>query len=450
MTMAKPDCLFLTQRLPYPPIKGEKIRPLQILRHIARTHRVHLGCLIDDPDDRAHIATMQALCADLYVADINRRRARFGCLRGLLTGEALSVRYFRHSGLAGWVRDAVHRLRPPLLFVSSSNMAPYVLDLPRTGTRIVDLTDVDSEKWRAYADTTAGPMRLVYRREAKIIAALERRIAGECDISSFVSEAEADLFRALVPEQDARVRGISNGTDHGYFDPASARPAPFNTDRANFVFTGTMDYKPNVDAVCWFANAILPLIRARVPDAQFHIVGHHPSPAVRALAHQSGVFVTGRVPDVRPFLAHATAAVAPLLIARGIQNKVLEAMAMARPVIVTPCALEGIDALPGQEVVLADGIEAFAAAAIRLAIDGDVAGIGAAARARIVRDYGWPARLRQFDDVLGTGVATYAAAPAADGDAAELDGATGSIDGGPGMRTPSSALPHGLAPGAAA
>ena len=180
--------------LPYPPIKGEKIRPLQILKYLTQWYDVHLGCLIDDPADVQHIDTIRAMCRDIHVATLDRKLAKLMCLRGLLTGESLSVAFFRDRGLRDWVRDVVATVRPEVIFVNSANMAPYVLDLPKHGTRIVDLADVDSEKWRAYADNATGPMRLVYRREWRKVAALERRIAHECDVSSFVSDAEAALF----------------------------------------------------------------------------------------------------------------------------------------------------------------------------------------------------------------------------------------------------------------
>jgi sugar transferase (PEP-CTERM/EpsH1 system associated) len=302
--------------------------------------------------------------------------------------------------LAAWVRDVARRVRPSLTFVYSSNMAPYMLDLPVTGTRVVDLVDVDSEKWRALAEKSRFPMRHVYRREWHKVAALERRIARDCDLSVLVSDAEAALFASQVPEYADRIRGVSNGVDHRYFDPELAFEPVFDTSVPTFVFTGTMDYPPNVDAVTWFARAILPLVRRSVPYARFCIVGSSPSQQVRALGTIDGVTVTGRVPDVRPYIAQATACVAPMRIARGIQNKVLEAMAMARPVVLTSGALEGIEARPGSEVILADTETAFADACVRLAIAGDTSGTGSAARRRILRDYDWDARLRRFDDIL--------------------------------------------------
>jgi sugar transferase (PEP-CTERM/EpsH1 system associated) len=400
-----PDLLFLTQRLPYPPIKGEKIRPLQILKYLTQWYDVHLGCLIDDPSDAEHIDTIRAMCGSIHVAPLNRTVAKLTCLRGLLTGESLSVTFFRDQGLTRWVRDVVETVRPAVIFVNSGNMAPYVLDLRKRETRICDLADVDSEKWRAYADTTTGPMRFVYRREWRKVGGLERRIADEFDVCSFVSEAEASLFARLVPDRAARIRGVSSGVDHRYFDPALTHTPVFDTKLPTFVFTGTMDYPPNVDAVVWFATDILPVIRRTVPAAQFYIVGNGPSAEVQRLAQIEGVFVTGRVPDVRPYVAHATAGVAPMRIARGIQNKVLEAMSLGKPVVLTSGALEGIEAEPGTEVILADTVETFAAGCSRMATSADGLAIGAAARTRIVRDYDWSARLGRFDDLLRPGLA---------------------------------------------
>jgi sugar transferase (PEP-CTERM/EpsH1 system associated) len=395
-----PELLFLTQRLPYPPIKGEKIRPLQILKYLTQWYDVHLGCLIDDPSDAQHVDTIRAMCRDVHVATLDRRVAKLMCLRGLVTGESLSVTFFRDAGLTRWVRGVVGNVRPEVIFVNSGNMAPYVWDLAKRETRICDLADVDSEKWRAYAETATGPMRLVYRREWGKVAALERRIAHEFDVSSFVSEAEASLFRRLIPERTENIRGVSSGVDHRYFDSALDYAPVYDTTLPTYVFTGTMDYPPNVDAVVWFATEILPVIRRSVPAAQFYIVGNGPSAEVLRLASIEGVFVTGRVPDVRPYVAHATAGVAPMRIARGIQNKVLEAMSLGKAVVLTSGALEGIEAEPGTEVLLADSVDDFAASCCRLGLNNDGMAIGAAARSRIVRDYDWSARLHRFDDLL--------------------------------------------------
>lgn len=387
--------------MPYPPTKGEKIRALHTLLHFRQRYDIYLGCCMDDAADLPFVAELRALCTDLHVARIHPRWGRAWSLRGLLTGDALTVAYFRDPGLRAWVRTTMDRVRPDVVFAYSSNITPLLLDLPRTGPRIVDIVDVDSEKFRAYSETAGLPMRWVYRREWRKVAALERRIAEVCDFSVLVSEPEAALFRALVPGHDRKVRGIGNGVDHAYFDPAIGFAAPYDTGRPNYVFTGTMDYKPNIDAAGWFAAEIFPAIRRELPEAQFHVVGANPVPDVQRLSRLDGVHVTGRVADVRPFIAHATAAVAPMRIARGIQNKVLEAMAMARPTVVTPQGLEGITAVHGVEVLLADTAEGFAAHCVEMAAAPDAgARIGAAARQHVLAYCDWNARLSAYDTLL--------------------------------------------------
>lgn len=400
------NLLFLTQRIPYPPTKGEKIRSLEILKHLSRTFDIHLGCLIDDAADWQHVDTVRTVCRDAYFAPLNPKRVKIACLRGLLTKEPFSVTWFRDAGLARWIDGVLNDVRPDVIFVCSSNMAPYILDRRnREGLCLVDLIDVDSEKWRALAETAKEPMRWVYRRECRLVAELERRIAQECHASTFASKAEAELFKKFVPRYATKIHSVSNGVNHDYFDPGQQLPSPYNGAKPVFVFTGTMDYRPNIDAVVWFGREIFPLIRRSLPDAQFYIVGSNPAHSVQRLTKVDGIQVTGRVPDVRPYLLHATAAVAPLRIARGIQNKVLEAMALAKPVIVTPAALTGIEAKPGREVVLAADAEEFATAACRMASGEGVREIGNAARRLILSVYAWDDQLRGFDALLANGAA---------------------------------------------
>ena len=213
---------------------------------------------------------------------------------------------------------------------------------------------------RQYAETASGPARAIYRREGRTLLALERRAAARADAVLLVSRAEAELFASLAPEAAARTHAVGNGVDLAYFDPSRDFPNPLD-DRPAIVFTGVMNYRPNVEAMVWFVEQVMPRLRARAAAPCLWIVGVNPSPSVLALAGPD-VRVTGRVPDVRPYLRHAQVAVAPLQIGRGIQNKVLEAMAMGLPVVATPQAREGLDACQDDELLTAANPADFAAA----------------------------------------------------------------------------------------
>jgi sugar transferase (PEP-CTERM/EpsH1 system associated) len=244
-------------------------------------------------------------------------------------------------------------------------------------------------------------MRWVNAREAQRLADFERAVAQRADVSLFVSQAEAALFRSRVNLPGADIRALSNGIDLGYFDAkASFEPAP-RGEGPLLVFTGQMDYRPNVEAVCAFAEEAMPLILRERPDARFAIVGRNPAPAVRRLDGRNGCLVTGPVADVRSWLAAADVVVAPLTIARGIQNKVLEAMAMARPVVVSRPAWEGIDAVPGEELLVADGVGDQARLVLELLADPDRArAIGLAARSKVETAYRWDARLAPLAEII--------------------------------------------------
>ncbi|MBI3710359.1 MAG: TIGR03087 family PEP-CTERM/XrtA system glycosyltransferase [Proteobacteria bacterium] len=408
-----PDLLFLSHRIPYPPDKGDKIRSWNMLAHLAKRHRVHLGSLIDDPHDRRHMAKLREICAECFVAELDRFAAKLRCLPGLITGDPLTLGYFHHAALARWVADLIARRRPTLAFVYSSGMAPYVMRT-RHGfaRRVIDMVDIDSDKWRQYAARKAWPMRAVYDREGRTLLDFERRVARDFDASLFVSHREAELFRRLAPESAGKVFHVNNGVDLDYFSPRRAYDNPFPPGAAPIVFTGAMDYWPNMDAVTWFAQEIRPALLAAGLDHRFYIVGSNPATDVARLGQAPGVTVTGRVPDVRPYLAHAAAVVAPLRVARGVQNKVLEAMAMAKIVVCTPQALEGIEAEPDRHLRVAADPAGFAGAVVRAVRDDDNATIGRQARLHVETRYAWADNLARLDAVLEDRPASAAAAPA--------------------------------------
>lgn len=391
------DLLFLAHRMPYPPEKGDKIRSWHILRHLAERHRVHLGCFYDDPADTRHVAELQKHCASVACLPIHPLLRRIKSLAALRDGEAMSIAYFRDPRLTRWIAETFERWRPSQAFVFCSAMAPY-LEGYRFAASVIDMVDVDSEKWHQYADTRAWPMRAIYRREAQKLRGVEIAAARRFDYTLFASAPEASLFLKRSGRSTSRVLPMRNGVDYDFFAPAHAGRNPYPAGRKAIAFTGAMDYWPNVEAARWFVAEVMTSLRHRFPAFDFWIVGAHPARSLRALA-RNDVHVTGRVEDIRPYIAHADAVVAPLQIARGIQNKVLEAMAMAKPVIATPAALEGLDLRVGDEVLAASNPQQFACAIAKL-FGGEMAALGERARARIVADYGWPASLHVLDALL--------------------------------------------------
>jgi polysaccharide biosynthesis protein PslH len=282
--------------------------------------------------------------------------------------------------------------------VFSSGMARYVRHL-RGCVRVLDLVDIDSEKWRAYASQHTWPMSLVYRREADTLLSLERQLVFDFDNTLFVSEAEALRFAVLSPECRERIGWVENGVDLERFSPVHSSVRPFPEDITSIVFTGTMNYWPNVDAVNWFADHVLPSVRQAHPRVHFYIVGDKPNPSVLRLGRNPDVTVSGRVPDIRPFLAHADVAVAPLRIARGIQNKVLEAMALGRPVVATSEAFEGVRAAPGHDLLVASGPTDMARSIIEI-LEGRHPRLGMHARLAIERNHCWTHTLQRLDELF--------------------------------------------------
>jgi sugar transferase (PEP-CTERM/EpsH1 system associated) len=401
--------LFLAHRLPYPPNKGDKVRSFHFLAHLARRHRVFLGTFVDDPADWQHVEVLRELCAGVHAEVLRPRPKRIASAVGILTGEPLTLPYFRSRGFRRWVKDVIGRERVTRAYAFSSPMAQYVVGLPRVRT-FVDLVDMDSAKWGEYGRRRSWPVSAIFHREAERLLAYEREIAARAEASIFVSAEEARLFCDAAPECASRVVTIGNGVDSHYFAPSTDFTSPFGAGERPIVFTGAMDYWPNVDAVTWFARDVLPEVRRHDASARFYVVGMNPDSAVRALAADPAVVVTGRVDDVRPYLAHARVVVAPLRVARGIQNKVLEAMAMAKAAVVTPPIAAGLSARPGVELEVASGNSEFAAKTLAL-MDRQRAGpMGALARTRILNDYAWPASYALLDALLERGTAIPLAA----------------------------------------
>ncbi|WP_308461467.1 TIGR03087 family PEP-CTERM/XrtA system glycosyltransferase [Sphingomonas citricola] len=379
------DVLFLAHRVPFPPDRGDKIRSFHVLRHLAARARVHLIAFADDPRDLTPPSEFREMLGECVVIERTKPRWRAG-VEALASGRPLSLAAFDDARVHAAVTRILGERTIDRVYAFSGQMAQY---LPQGVPAVMDFVDADSAKFAAFAEDARGVSRWMYRREARLLGAYERAVTRRVAASLFVSAEEA----ALVPG----ARALENGIDTGFFDPAADFMPVIGQGRL-IVFTGQMDYKPNVDAVVAFAREVLPRVRERHPDARFAIVGRAPVREVRALAGEA-VIVTGEVPDVRGWLAAADVVVAPLALARGIQNKVLEAMAMARPVVASPAAAEGIDHAGTIRVA---GVATMNAAVTALLDDSAGArALGDAARARVRARYGWDACLAPLDALMG-------------------------------------------------
>lgn len=378
------DLLFLAHRVPFPPDRGDKIRSYHILRHLSRDWRVHLCTFGESEADLDPPAAFTDLLAGCHI--IRRSKSTpVAALQALATGAPVSLTAFAHPAMTKAVRT-VRRQGVAAAYIFSGQMAQYAGEEPT----IMDMVDVDSAKFAALAGRAGGPKRIMLAREARLLGGFERRVAAGMAATLFVSEAETALFRAGGGE--GRIVAVENGIDAAVHDPALVTPVA--AAGPLIVFTGQMDYQPNIDAVTHFAKAILPLVRQAHPATRFAIVGRAPTLAVRRLAGEA-VIVTGEVPDTRIWLAAAAVCVAPLMLARGIQNKVLEAMAMARPIVASRAAAEGID--HGGTIAVADGDRDFVDKVIA-ALSGPAA--NPAARAQVLDRYDWNARLAPLDQLL--------------------------------------------------
>ncbi len=364
--------LFLAHRTPYPPNKGDKIRAFHFLSNLAKSHDVTLVYWVDDPQDLNHTPLLRSLCRGPVIpVRLNRTWAMLRAVRSLLNGRSFTEGFYGSKLFRNAVEDASRRGPFDAVFVFSSAVASYAENI-EAKSKIVDFVDVDSDKWGQLADWSAFPLSALYRLEKKRLARFEVAVSKWASRSLFVSMAEVELFKKNGGQ--GWIEYLSNGTDLE-LRRLPLEQIPFHamgpngvtpTNGARLIFVGTMNYYPNIDAVRYFAQDIFPLIRQKLPEAIFEIVGRYPPKAVRRLSQIDGVQVVGEVADVRSYLVRADVSVAPMRIARGVQNKVLEAMALGVPVVATPVAIEGIDVCNGEEVLIATSAGQFAQQVLEL------------------------------------------------------------------------------------
>jgi sugar transferase (PEP-CTERM/EpsH1 system associated) len=385
--------LYLAQRVPFPPNRGDKITTYHHIRHLARNHEVTVACLADGTADLSHANELAGFVQSIDAVPLRRRWARLRALAAVARGRPFTVGYFRERELHKRIADRMCGTRFDMAIVYSSGMAQFVeqySDIPR----VMYFADLDSLKWQAYAQRCFFPKSWLYRREHRLLLEYELSIARTFTYSLLCTPRELDDLKRLMP--NAPADWVGNGVDLNYFRPMTATKKPHE-----LIFTGVMDYYPNVEGVTWFCREVLPRVRREVPDVTLTICGARPSRQVLALQRLAGISVTGRVADVRPYLAQASIAVVPLRIARGVQNKLLEALAMGLPTVACSAAALGVHGVDGRYFFVADFADQFAEATVRLLRDPALRErTGEAARASIEANYRWDHQLARLDRVM--------------------------------------------------
>lgn len=397
------EILFLAHRLPFPPDRGDKIRSHHVLNALAKLAPVHVATFADSDGDWAYEGELARVSASHCLIERSKPLPLAG-LQAVLKGEPVSLAAFRDVRLARFIEQTLSGCPITAIYIFSGQMAQYV---PHdfAGRVVADLVDVDSAKFEAYAADERWPMRWVDAREGRLLREVEAEVAARASATLLVSEAEADLLSSRLPQPSgAQIRALGNGIDTSAFNPeyVIAEPSMLRSAGPQLVFTGQMDYAPNIAAAQRVISRILPIIRQHQPDASFHIVGRAPVRELTVLDGKDGVRVWGEVPDVKPFLAAADVMVAPLAIARGVQNKVLEAMAMACPVVLSQGAATGIGGEDGKHFSVEDTDAGFAARVCALLTNkGAAQTMGHAARQFVIEHKGWEAMLAPLSAIMG-------------------------------------------------
>jgi sugar transferase (PEP-CTERM/EpsH1 system associated) len=384
---------YVCRRVPFPPDRGDKIAAYNTIVHLAARHEIHVFCIGDGVQDLSNISGLRAYAKSVTAAPVGGLKIKLRAFRALLTGAPLSVAALSEAALHRAMQSKFAELRPDLVIVYSCNVAQFA-EHPADVPRIVHFGDLDSLKWRMYADQSRPPLRWIYALEARRLLGYERHIARTFSHSLVHTDAEKRDFKRLIP--GAPVSVVGNGVDLAYFRSGGVTKRP-----ASLVFTGVMDYRPNVEAVIWFCDQMLPAIQAEIPQASFTICGSRPAPAVRRLAARRGVTVTGWVPDPRPYLDRAELFVAPLRMARGVQNKMLEALAMGLPCVASTVASRGTGLADGEGILVADDPREFAGRVVDLLLDGTRrADLARRARTAAETNYRWEKQLSHLDQII--------------------------------------------------
>ena len=388
--------LYLPHRVPFPPDKGDRIRSYHLLKFLAGLGTVDLATLADEAVHEDTHDELRELCNKFEIVPVGKWRWASGAL-SWLQRRTITEGLFRSHSLAACIREWTSECTYDAVVVICSSMSQYLkLGSRIPETRIVDLIDVDSQKWTEYAETSSGWRRFFYASEAARLREVERTIPGRVNAVTLVSESEVKLFQRFSPAEN--VYAVCNGVDLDYFRPASDATVQPNSA----AFVGALDYAPNVDGLLWYSQHVWPSLRRKHPDAVLRVVGRRPNATVRGLDKIDGIEVVGEVADVRPFVRSSQIVIAPLRIARGVQNKVLEALAMGKPVVASAEALTGIALTPDVHAKQVSSPEDWTSMTSRLWCDNEAcARLGSAGRAFVERHHSWEACLSPFQGLLG-------------------------------------------------
>lgn len=385
--------LFVCHRFPFPPNRGGKIRPFNIIRHLNTNHEVTVASMVRSEKESEQGAGLADYCCRMVMARVNEGIQSIRTVGRLFTSSPSSMGYFHSSYLAKRIERLLQETSYDLILVHCSSAAPYVAKA-RNIPKILDFGDMDSQKWMQLAQFRSFPVKLGYLLEGRKLMAWEMRLARQftfCTTTTRVEEATLDSYQT-----GARTDCVPNGVDAEYFAPTDE---PYDDHTISFV--GRMDYYPNRQCMVRFCNSVWPLLRERIPGIKLMIIGAEPAPEIRRLARLPGVTVTGSVPDVRPLARRSAAMVAPLEIARGTQNKILESLAMGVPVVCSRLALQGVNAHEGEDILVAETPQEHVAALTMLLSNRERrAALAAAGRAQVLECHNWAASMRRMDQVI--------------------------------------------------
>lgn len=386
--------LFLSQRVPYPPNRGDRITTYHEIRVLARRHEVHVAALAESEAEAAGVEELRKICPVVDVAILPRWRSKVQAAGLALSPLPLTLPFYFSPELAAKVAWRLATTQFDLIHAYSSSTAQYV-DWAGHLPRVMQFADLDSLKWREMASMTRFPKSAVYSAEAVRLLWYERSVARRFQRCLVVTEEERQEMVRAIPH--ARSAVAANGVDVDYFAPELVeRLGPAEPDR--LVFVGVMDYYPNEEGMEFFCREVLPLIRERRPAVALSIVGARPTDKVKALGELPGVTVTGAVDDIRPFMARAAVAVVPLRLARGVQNKVLEALSMGIPVVCSTAAFTGSKAVAGEHGLVADDPRQLADHVVALLEDpARRAAMGRKGRELMVAQYSWEAQVAKLE-----------------------------------------------------